>query len=159
MMRRIAHQHGRHGRCGTVTTGEHASTAGEHTPAENSGDTDAGVATLEIAVLMSAVLLIVFALIQGAFWYHARTVALGAAEEAVRAERYDRSGGGGAQVALDFINRVSGDSVLLAPGVNVQRSPLQVSVTVTGRSMQIVPGLNIEVSQTAAGPVERFTSS
>jgi len=113
---------------------------------------------LEISILMSAVLLIVFALIQGGFWYHARTVALGAAEEAVRVERYDGSAGGGAQVAMDFIARVGGQDVLLAPGVNVQRSPLQVSVTVTGRSMQLVPGLNIEVSQTAAGPVERFTS-
>lgn len=127
--------------------------------AADEDEVDGGVATLEISILMSAVLLVVFALIQGGFWYHARTVALGAAEEAVRAERYDGSGGGGAQVAMDFITRVGGDRVLQAPGVNVQRSPLQVSVTVTGRSMQLVPGLTIEVSQTAAGPVERFTSS
>lgn len=120
---------------------------------------DEGMVSLELAVLMSVVLLIIFSLIQGAFWYHARSVALGAAEEAVRAERYDGSAGGGTQVATDFINRLGGDDVLRAPAVNVARSPLQVTVTVTGQSVALVPGLNIAVSQSAAGPVERFTSS
>ncbi|WP_432563683.1 TadE family protein [Kineococcus sp. SYSU DK003] len=120
---------------------------------------DEGMVSLELAVLMSAVLFIAFALIQGAFWYHARTVALGAAQEALRVERYDGSRGTGAQVATDFINRLGGEDVLRAPVVSVARSPVQVTVTVTGRSVALVPGVAISVSQSAAGPVERFTTS
>jgi Flp pilus assembly protein TadG len=108
-----------------------------------------GSATLEIAVLFPAVLLATFGLIQGALYYHARDVALAAATDGLTAAR-TRAGSGeeGRQVALAFLGS-SVDSV---------RTATAATVTVTGRTLSLVPGLaGWSVSQTASGPVERFT--
>ena len=53
--------------------------------------TDGGSASLEIAVLFPVVLLLVFAVIQGALYYHARNVALAAASDGLTAARAGRA--------------------------------------------------------------------
>jgi Flp pilus assembly protein TadG len=118
-----------------------------------------GSATLEIAVLFPAVLLATFGLIQGALYYHARDVALAAATDGLTAAR-TRTGSveEGRQAAAAFIERAGGEDVLLGSSVKSVRTPTTATVTVTGRTLSLVPGLaGWSVSQTASGPVERFT--
>jgi len=118
-----------------------------------------GSATLEIAVLFPAVLLATFGLIQGALYFHARDVALAAAADGLTAARA-RTGSGeeGRQAASAFIQRAGGDDVLLGSSVSSFRTATTATVTVTGRTLSLVPGLTgWWVSQTASGPVERFT--
>jgi Flp pilus assembly protein TadG len=118
-----------------------------------------GSATLEIAVLFPAVLLATFGLIQGALYYHARNVALAAATDGLTAARA-RTGNGeqGRQVAVAFLERAGGEEVLLNSSVSSTRSVTTATVTVTGRTLSLVPGLaGWSVTQTASGPVERFT--
>ncbi len=118
-----------------------------------------GSATLEIAVLFPAVLLATFGLIQGALYFHARDVALAAATDGLTAAR-SRTGSGeeGQQAASAFIQRAGGGDVLLGSSVSSVRTATTATVTVTGRTLSLVPGLpGWSVSQTASGPVERFT--
>ena len=118
-----------------------------------------GSATLEIAVLFPAVLLATFGLIQGALYFHARDVALAAATDGLTAARA-RTGSGeeGRQAASAFVQRAGADDVLLGSSVSSFRTATTATVTVTGRTLSLVPGLpGWSVSQTASGPVERFT--
>jgi Flp pilus assembly protein TadG len=118
-----------------------------------------GSATLEITILFPAVLLATFGLIQGALYYHARDVALAAATDGLTAARA-RSGSGdaGRRAASAFLERAGGRDVLLGSTVTSVRTATTATVTVTGRTMSLVPGLpGWSVSQSASGPVERFT--
>lgn len=118
-----------------------------------------GAATLELVVLFPVVLLITFGVIEGALWYHARNVALAAAEEGVRVATVN--GGSlddGLAEARSFAARAGADGVLSAVSVSGRGSEAEVTVTVEGASQSLFPGwTGHQVSQTASGPVERFT--
>ena len=110
-------------------------------------------------MLFPAVLLATFGLIQGALYYHARDVALAAATDGLTAAR-TRTGSDeeGRQVAVAFLERAGGEDVLPGSSVDSVRTATTATVTVTGRTLSLVPGLaGWSVSQTASGPVERFT--
>ena len=110
-------------------------------------------------MLFPVLLLAIFGLIQGALYYHARDVALAAATDGLTAARA-RTGSSeeGRRVAAAFLERAGGDDVLLGSSVRAQRSGVTATVTVTGRTLSLVPGLpGWAVTQSASGPVERFT--
>ena len=110
---------------------------------------------MELAILFPAILLLLFASVQVAVWFLARSVALAAAQEAVTAQRaYNAQDGAGQARAAAFLAR-AGDW-LVDPRVTVQRSGDDVTATVTGRSLPFVR--TFTVSQTAHGRVERFTT-
>jgi hypothetical protein len=116
---------------------------------------DRGSAAVELAVLLPAVLLLLFVSVQFAVWFLARNVAMTAAQEAVTAQRsYNAPDGAGQVRAADFLSR-AGDW-LVDPRVTVVRDGDDVTATVTGRSLRFV--LAYDVSQTAHGRVERFTT-
>src|SRR5947209_6104934 len=120
---------------------------------------DRGSASLEITVLFPVVLLLVFAVIQGGLYYHARNVALAAASDGLTAARA-RTGSGveGRRAASSFLERAGGRDVLLDAQVVAVRSGATATVTVSGQVMSLLPGLpGWSISQTASGPVERFT--
>lgn len=110
-------------------------------------------------VLFPVVLLITFGVIEGALWYHARNVALAAAEEGVRAA----TGNGGSLAAgvaeaRSFAHDAGADGVLSGVTVSGDGGEVEVSITVEGSSQSLFPGWSgHQVSQTATGPVERFT--
>ena len=120
---------------------------------------DRGSITLELAIVFPVLLLIVTALIQYALWFHARSLALAAAQQGVSVARaYQSASAAGRDSALSFITE-HGSDTLLNPTATVS-SPAtgQVQVVVSGRSVSVLPGVaGIAVSQSAAGPVERFT--
>ncbi|MGY1828999.1 TadE/TadG family type IV pilus assembly protein [Geodermatophilus sp. SYSU D01180] len=117
-----------------------------------------GAASVELAVTFPVVLLLVMTLIQAALWFYARSVALGAAEEGAREGRVRPASTGRARSAAeDFLDRTAAD-LLTGRDVTVSGSPASITVTVTGTSLSLFPGLSgWSVTQTAVGPVERPT--
>lgn len=120
---------------------------------------DTGSASVELVILFPAVLLIITALLQYGLWFHARALALAAAQEGVFAARnYHSTPNLGAATALAFIAD-HGSDTLLSPAATTSTPTLgQVQVAVTGRSLSVLPGVaGLVVSQSAAGPLEQFT--
>jgi Flp pilus assembly protein TadG len=116
---------------------------------------DRGDSVVEFAVIFPVILLLVFIVIEGALYFHARSVAARAAQVGVDAGRsYDAAPDDGAAAARTFLAR-AGNSVE-NPGVAVQSGGGQIAVTVTGHVSSLVPGLEFEVRQRAQAPVEEF---
>ncbi|MEA2703144.1 MAG: hypothetical protein QOD63_1089 [Actinomycetota bacterium] len=126
------------------------------TPTRNAQAPDEGSSTLEFVILMPVLLLLLFGCVQGALWYHARNLALSAATEGLQAARTEQgTATAGERSATSFLTRAGG---LTGSTVAVDKTPVTVTVTVTGTAPSILPGLlDLSVSQTAVGPVERLT--
>ncbi len=124
------------------------------------GTTDRGSSSLELLIVFPLLLTLVFALVAGALGYHARNVALAAADEGLRAatnETGDVAAGAGA--ATDFLASSGGSRFLSGVEITTATSGEEVSVTVRGSSLSLLPGIpGLPVAQTAAGPRERFTT-
>jgi len=120
---------------------------------------DTGSAGVEAVILYPVVLLLIFAIIQGGIVFHARNVARSAANGAVLAAQTETSTtSAGVSEANARLERAGGASLLSGTVVLVDRGVAQVSATVTGQAMSIVPGLSgITVSATATGATEHYT--
>ncbi|MCB2178203.1 MAG: pilus assembly protein [Actinomycetales bacterium] len=119
---------------------------------------DRGSTSLEIAIVFPVLLVLITAVIQYGLWFHARSVALTAAEEGVTAARTTGApAGAGTDRALTFVAEHASAS-LLDPTAHQTATPTEVTVTVTGRSLAVLPGLAMAVTGTASGPVERLTT-
>ncbi|WP_457255908.1 TadE family protein [Pedococcus sp. P5_B7] len=119
---------------------------------------DRGSTSIQMVLLMPALFAVMFLGMQGALIYHARNVALAAAQEGVRtAAAVGGSGAVGAHDAYAFVTAAGGDDVLKAPRVASSRGTTNATVTVTGRSLSVIPGWTPTVTQSASAPVERIT--
>ena len=119
-----------------------------------------GSATLELVVVFPVVLLLIIGGVQGALYYHARSVALAAAQDGARAAAVEgATAGAGQAAAAAFIQATGGDEVLPGAQVDATRTPTTAAVTVTGRALTVlaIPGLSLAVRQSASLPVERIT--
>ena len=114
---------------------------------------------LQVAVLVPVLMFAVFAVFQGAFWFHAKGIALAAAEQGARAaSAQNGSTGEGRASATSIIQEAGGEKTIINANINAGRSANRATVTVTGRSISLLPGVpGLPVSQTASYPVERFT--
>ncbi len=117
---------------------------------------DRGANPVELAILMPAILVLLFASIQTAAWFVARATALNAAQEAVNAQRvYRAAPGAGATRAREFLNR-AGDW-LVDSRITVTPGATQVTATVQGRPLRVIPLVPLPgIRETASGTVERF---
>ena len=120
---------------------------------------DDGSMSVEIAILFPALLLLVTAIVQYGLWFHARSVALAAAQEgAAAAATYQAAPGTGSDRALAFLDAHAADAL---SDIDVEQStpaPGTIAVQVTGRAISLLPGIaGPEVTQSAQAPVERFT--
>ncbi|GAA4463740.1 TadE family protein [Phytohabitans houttuyneae] len=117
---------------------------------------DRGATPVELAIAFPAILILTFASIQVGAWFLARAVALNAAQVAVSSTRTlnGASPEAGEEQAGDFIADTGG--WLVGWDVAVTRDDQQVTATVTGTVVSVIPGIDWTVSQTARGPVERF---
>src|ERR1017187_6883699 len=112
------------------------------------------IATIEMAILTPVMLLLVTVSTQAALWQEADHVALAAAESGVAA---GAEGGGSPTTAKpEALSGASqmGSGVLISPRVSVTESGGLVTVTVTGQSEQLVPGIPVSVSAAASAPLE-----
>jgi Flp pilus assembly protein TadG len=118
---------------------------------------DRGSGPVEFAVLAFPLLLLTFIVVQAAFVFYARSTALAAATQGANAARaYNAPLSSGTAKANDFLTRIGGG--IKNPSVFISSSGNQVTVTVTGEAQTIIPFVRFPVSQSASGPIERFTS-
>ena len=117
-----------------------------------------GSSSIQMVMLMPALFVIMFLGMQGALYYHARTLAIAAAQEGARAAGgQNGTAAGGMSAASSFVNDAGGKDVLPGAQVTGGRSATTAKVTVTGTSLSVIPGWSPAVSQSASVPVERIT--
>ncbi|MDH6710909.1 Flp pilus assembly protein TadG [Kitasatospora sp. MAA19] len=117
---------------------------------------DRGAVSLELAIVFPLVMLTIFTIIQAGLWYHARSVALSAAQRgAERARIQGATVGQGTAAAEDFLSRAGssiGDrSVTGSDGASVR-------IEVSGTVSTWIPGLSLPVRQHASAARERVTA-
>ena len=111
----------------------------------------------EAALLYPFLLLLTFTGLQLGFYFHAAQVAQAAATVAFNgAHGLDASASDGDAAATAFLDSRRGE--LLAASVDVQLTPTELTVIVTGQAPGIIPGwVWLDVNGTYTGPVERWT--
>lgn len=102
---------------------------------------------------------VMFLGLQAALFYHARTVAIAAAQQGARAAGAQAgTAGQGAAAASSFVAASGGSDVLEGVSVTGSRSATSATVTVTGASLSVIPGWSPAVRQSATVPAERITT-
>lgn len=110
-------------------------------------------------ILLPALFAVMFLGMQAALFYHARTVAIAAAQEGARAAGAENGKtSDGTNAAYAFISEAGGDGVLSGASTTANRTPTTATVTVTGHSLSVIPGWNPVITQSASLPVERLTA-
>lgn len=119
---------------------------------------DRGDTAIQTAILFPLVVVVAFAVIQGSMWYYAMQIAQTAAREGATAARsYQASPADGSAQAKDVLRRTAGDS-LLDYSVFASSDGQRVRVEVSGTAQSMIPGVSgLRITQSASGPVERFT--
>lgn len=118
---------------------------------------EAGIVTIQIVILMPIMFLILFTGMQAALMYQGRTAAIAAAQEGARAAAaQDGTVEHGRAAAADLLAAI-GDEVLSGASVAAVRDATTATVTVTGRTLSVVPGWTPTITQSATVPVERLT--
>ena len=120
------------------------------------GARDAGTSAVELVITMPALLLLVLVVIQFGLWAHAQHVGLAAAQDGATAARaYGATEDAGRDRATRSLDRL-GPTILRNPAVEVDRTPKEVTVTVTGQATSILGLFTFPVHERARGPVERW---
>ncbi|MBM0279418.1 TadE/TadG family type IV pilus assembly protein [Micromonospora tarensis] len=124
------------------------------------GGRERGANPVELAVLMPLILVLLFASIQIAAVFLARSTAMNAAQSGVNAQRrYEAGNGAGEDSATRFLRAAGGWLVGWdGAGPACVTTTTDVTCTVSGRSLSVVPGVDFAVRQTAHGTVERVTT-
>ncbi|MEW2146574.1 TadE/TadG family type IV pilus assembly protein [Micromonospora vinacea] len=120
------------------------------------GDSERGANPVELAVMMPLILVLLFASIQIAAVFLARSTALHAAQSGINAQRTYQAGDGvGVDGATEFLKAAGG--WLVGWDTACLTTATEVTCTVSGRSLSVVPGVDFAIQQTAHGTVERVT--
>ncbi len=118
---------------------------------------DRGSSPVEMAIVAGGMILLTFAVIQVGLVFYARSIALAAATQGVNAARgYNAVDSAGVADARKFLDQ-AGDG-LTNQSIDVRRVGNEVTVTVTGNAISVLPGLTFQVNQSARGSVERVTT-
>lgn len=122
------------------------------------GGHEAGVATIQLVVLMPVLFLLMFVGMQAAMIYHGRAVAIAAAQEGARAAAAEYgTSADGRDAAAAFVASAGGEDVLRGVAVTSSRSATEASVQVRGTVLSVVPGWTPSITQSASAPVESLT--
>ena len=114
---------------------------------------------MQMVILMPVLFSVMFLGLQAALFYHARTVAIAAAQEGARAAGAETgSASEGIAAATSFVAAAGGSDVIENASVSGSRSAIQASVTVRGVALSVIPGWHPIVQQSATVPVERITT-
>jgi hypothetical protein len=120
--------------------------------------TDRGASTLELALLTPVLLLVILFVVQFALVFHARHVALAAAQAAARVAREQRTGDWQAAARAEgvaYVNKIGPQlltEVQAVPDSNGDRR----GVTVAGWAIPVVPFFKFHVSERSEGPIECY---
>lgn len=123
------------------------------------GRRDAGALTLSYVMIVPVFLVGLMTIVQASVWYLARQAALGAARQGADAARVlGAAPSAGPRTALAFA-RSSAPGYLLSPAASAAGSSAStIVVTVSGAVPSLIPLVHISVRQSAAVPVEKFTT-
>ncbi len=114
-----------------------------------------GIAALEFVIVMPVVMLIFLMLVQWSVQlYNDRIVHAAAREAAVDAASWDGTESAGRETADDYLADSGSD--LSNTEVRITVGATEVTVTVSGDVMTLLPGFTKRVSATATVPRERF---
>jgi len=117
-----------------------------------------GSVSIQMVLLMPALFLLLFLGLQAGLYYHARSVAIAAAQEGAReAGSQNGSQASGIAAAQQFLSQAGGPGVIVNTNVFGSRTATTATVTVTGDSMSVIPGIHVSINQSATVPVERLT--
>lgn len=115
-----------------------------------------GSTTVELAVLIPLLLATLFGGIQAGLVFHARHIAIAAAQEGAReASAYQASLSDGISTATTAATDWA-STTLTGIHVTGQRTAIRVSITVQGTATSLLPGMSWPIEQTATLPVERL---
>lgn len=124
------------------------------TPGRRRGER--GSSTIEFVIGVTVMVLLLMMVVQGAMYFHQRSVASTAARQGVdRGRVLDATGADAAAAANEFLDQSGG--ALEDRKVRANRGPNEVTVRVTGGVMSVMPGVHLDVDVTVAAPVEEFT--
>lgn len=127
------------------------------TRARHRGPGEHGAATVELTIIFPIVLLLIFGIVQTAVWYHGRTLAMLAAQDALRAtQALNGTTEDGRTEAAQALASNGATGFLTEPTVTVTRTRTSATVTVTARSLALLPGTSLPITQHAEGPVEHL---
>jgi TadE-like protein len=120
--------------------------------------TDRGASTLELALLTPILLLVILFVVQFALVFHARHVALAAAQSAARVAREQRTGDWHAAARAEGVSYVNKIGPQLLTGVTAEPDgdADQRGVTVGGWAIPVVPFFKFHVSEHSQGPIECY---
>ena len=120
---------------------------------------DRGSVSIELVIILPALFAVMFLGLQAALYYHARTVAIAAAQEGARAAGAEHGRtSDGISAAHAFIADAGGSDVLPGASVSGDRTATVATVLVVGKSLSVIPGWRPVVRQSASVPVERLTA-
>lgn len=118
-----------------------------------------GSVSIQLVILLPALFAVMFLGMQAALFYHARTVAIAAAQEGAKAAGGENGKeSDGVQAAEAFIAEAGGDDVLTGATATANRTGTTATVVVQGHSLSVIPGWSPVVRQVASVPVERLTA-
>src|SRR5215212_11960025 len=118
-----------------------------------------GSTSVQMVILMPVLFSVMFLGLQAALFYHARTVAIAAAQEGARAAGSETgSVSEGIAAASAFVAKAGGADVIEGTAVSANRSMTTATVTVRGTSLSVIPGWSPVIAQSASVPVERLTT-
>ncbi|MGH3999226.1 MAG: TadE family protein [Pseudonocardiaceae bacterium] len=116
-----------------------------------------GAASIEMVVLLPALFAVLFLGMQAALYYHARTIAIAAAQEGARAAAANHAGPDDGVAAARAYLDDTGDS-LETPKASAQRTATTATVTIRGHALSVIPGWKPVITQHASAEVERLTA-
>ncbi|OUZ10238.1 hypothetical protein BHE97_07735 [Aeromicrobium sp. PE09-221] len=123
------------------------------------GRKERGSVSIQLVILLPALFAVMFLGMQAALFYHARTVAIAAAQEGAKAAGGENGKeSDGVQAAAAFIADAGGDGVLTGATTTANRTGTTATVVVQGHSLSVIPGWSPVVRQVASVPVERLTA-
>src|SRR3954464_5749731 len=110
----------------------------KHSPARSSSRSrlsserdERGSASIQLVILLPALFAVLFVGMQAALYYHARTIAIAAAQEGARAAGAEHGReSDGVDAAGDFITEAGGSDVLTGSSATASRTATQATVTV-----------------------------
>lgn len=116
-----------------------------------------GAVSIEMIVLLPALFAVLFLGMQAALYYHARTIAIAAAQEGARAASATGATSDDGVAAAYAYLADAGDS-LESSRVSAGRTATTATVTVRGRALSVIPGWRAIIQQQARAEIERLTA-
>lgn len=116
---------------------------------------DRGAATVEVTLAMPLLGLLLLLIVQFACWAHATHVAQAAANQGVQTARaYGSSADAGVADTTAILDQIAG-SILVARSVTANNTATTSTVTVTGNTAAVVPGLSLPITVSVTAPREK----